>query len=315
MTNHLQNLPNASVSIAILAYEGVQMSAVLGLEDLFLIANRHAARTGSVLLRVETLAADQLRGTFAVVIVPPNLSGARGDGDAQVHAFLRAEHRAGATICSACAGIFWLAGAGLLRGREVTTHWALEAEFAARCPEAALQTDRILIDDDDIVTAGGMMAWIDLGLFVVERFGGPEAMTFVARHLLVDPRGRQQSNYRTFRPAVAHDDAAVLTLQHWMEGHVDADLSVRALALRAGCSERTFIRRFKAATGLPPNRYVQTLRIETARSLLEQSGRTIQDIGWSVGYQDISAFGRVFKSVTGTTPGDYRTRFGLAAPR
>lgn len=314
MTNYMPNTPKP-VSVAIVAYNGAQMSAVLGLEDLFIIANRYTAQIGRAELRVVRIEPDDPQPdtveTFTAIVLPPNLSGARGNSGDLIADFMRQQHRRGSTICSACAGVFWLGEAGLIDGRQVTTHWALEAEFLARFPQSKLATDQILIDDNDIVTAGGMMAWVDLGLFLVERFLGIEALTFTARQLLVDPRGRQQSNYRTFRPQLAHGDQTILRLQHWMEGSFGEDLSVRVLAQHARLSERTFIRKFKAATGLPPNRYVQALRVEKARALLEQTRRAVQDIGWSVGYQDISAFGRVFKSVTDTSPAEYRNRFGI----
>ena len=318
MTNIMPNTPMPAVSpiaIAIVVYDGAQMSAVLGLEDLFIIANRHAARNGLSALRVVTLDVCDLTAdpatVYAAVIMPPNLSGARGGADKPITGFLQDQHRQGCTICSACAGVFWLGEAGLIDGRPVTTHWALEAEFQARFPQSDLRADQILIDDNDIVTAGGMMAWVDLGLFLVERHLGIHSLSYTARQLLVDPRGRQQSNYRTFRPELAHGDPSILRLQHWMEAHFADDLSVRNLAKYALFSERTFVRRFTAATGISPNRYVQALRVEKARAMLEQTRRTVQDIGWSVGYQDIAAFGRVFKSLTDTSPVDYRKRFGV----
>lgn len=302
--------------IAVVAYDGAQMSAVMGLEDLFMIASRYVAQEGQDELQVVRIDTDDLQPdanetSYAAVILPPNLSGARGSADEPIADFIRNQHARGSSICSACAGVFWLGEAGLIDGRSVTTHWALEAEFLARFPRSNLATDQILIDDNDIVTAGGMMAWVDLGLFLVERYLGVGALTFTARQMLSDPRGRKQSNYRTFRPQLAHGDQSILRLQHWMEENYGENLTVRALSINAQLSERTFIRRFKSATGLPPNRYVQALRIEKARALLEQTRRTVQDIGWSVGYQDISAFGRVFKSVTDTSPADYRNRFGV----
>lgn len=314
----MPNRTECQPSVAIVAYEGVQMSAVLGLEDLFLIANRHSVHQGEAELSVLKFDANALQSdpakTYSAIILPPNLSGARGVGDTSLVEFIKNQHRRGSTICSACAGVFWLGEAGLITGKPVTTHWALESEFQARFPDSILRSDQILVDENDIVTAGGMMAWIDLGLFLVERILGPHVLTFTARQLLVDPRGRQQSNYRTFRPRLGHEDRAILGLQHWMEGNPGADLSIKDLAQRTNSSERTFIRRFKAATGLPPNTYVQNLRIEKARALLERTREPVQRIGWAVGYQDVSAFGRVFKSVTGTSPGEYRSRFGIHDP-
>lgn len=298
--------------IAIVAYEGAQMSAVLGLGDLFEIANRGSARLGGGTIGVAQIGPQApVSAAYDAIIIPPNLSGKRGQGDAETQEFIRAQHKAGALICSACAGAFWLGYAGILDGRNVTTHWALEDEFRQKFPQANVQAEHLLIDDNDIVTAGGVMAWIDLGLFLVERWLGAEILTATCRHLLVDPRGREQRNYRSFRPVLVHGDSTVLQVQHWMEGAVNGDLSVRALAQRAGQSERTFLRKFKAATGMSPNAYVQQLRVEKARGILERTQEPIAQIAWAVGYRDISAFGRVFRDITGVNPGEYRARFGV----
>lgn len=319
MTETMPDRPQApSFSIALVAYPGAQMSAVLGLADLFSVANGHGRAAG--LPRIDTaildFAADAPAAAgknFDAVVLPPNLSGARGEGDAAVHAFVMRQHEGGALACSVCAGAFWLGHAGLLDGRPVTTHWALEAELKAAFPKVALEPERILIDDHDLVTAGGVMAWLDLGLFLVGRWLGPDAVSQTARHLLIDPRGREQKNYRSFRPALAHGDRPILSLQHWMEANPAADLSVEALAARSGMAIRTFARRFKAATGLPPNLYVQNLRVEKARGLLERGRGTVNEIAWGVGYADVSAFAKVFRSVTGLSASAYRKRFGVGA--
>lgn len=307
--------PTATKSIAIAVYDGVQMSAVLGLCDLFHVSNQNSAHLGGIALSPTAVSPEQMADghntVFNAIILPPNLTGGRGTDDLTTQGWIRDQHRQGALICSVCAGAFWLGHAGLLTGRPVTTHWALEGEFRATFPATHLHSGQLLIDDNDVVTAGGLMAWLDLGLFLVERWQGGEVLTHTARHLLVDPRGREQRNYRSFRPDLMHADSKILALQHWMQGHADANLTVQALAKRCGTSERTFLRRFKAATGHTPNAYVQNLRVEKARGLLERTQDPIARIAWAVGYQDVSAFSRVFKSVTGLTGADYRTRFSL----
>lgn len=317
MTEIMPDRPHApSFSIALVAYPGAQMSAVLGLADLFSVADSHGRAAG--LPRIKTAILDFAAGVpaaaesnYDAVVLPPNLSGARGGGDEAVRAFIVRAHAGGALACSVCAGAFWLGHAGLLDGRPVTTHWALEAELKTAFPKVVLEPERILIDDHDLVTAGGVMAWLDLGLFLVGRWLGPDAVSQTARHLLIDPRGREQKNYRSFRPALAHGDRAILSLQHWMEANTAADLSVEALAAHTGLAMRTFTRRFKAATGLPPNLYVQTLRVEKARGLLERGRGTVNEIAWAVGYADVSAFAKVFRSVTGLSASAYRKRFGV----
>ncbi|MBU2483835.1 MAG: helix-turn-helix domain-containing protein [Alphaproteobacteria bacterium] len=301
-------------SLAIIAYDGVQEAAVLGLADLIDAANGISRRQDGVVINVHTVRPDALPPAsvaYDAVILPPNRSGARGGKDRGLHAWIQERHGAGTLTASVCAGLFWLGHAGLLASRPVTTHWALEGEVRATFPDADLQPEHLLIDDNDIVTAGGMMAWVDLGLFFVERWQGVDVLTATARHLLIDPGKREQRNYRSFRPNLNHGDEAVLALQLWMEGHVQDDLSVDALSGRARLSGRTFLRRFKAATGLNPNAYVQALRIEKARGLLERTRDPVSAVGWAVGYQDISAFGRVFRAITGLSAVEYRRRFSV----
>lgn len=299
--------------VALIAYDGAQMSALLGLEDLIEVANRYAAETGAGRIEAVRLRPDQLHPgmPFDAVLLPPNLTGRRGEADTGLHRWLAAQHDAGTTLCSACAGAFWLGHAGLLDGRPVTTHWALEEAFRAAFPRAALHPEHLLIDDHDIVTAGGLMAWVDLGLYLVRRWLGPDIVSRTCRHMLIDPQGREQRNYRSFRPRLTHTDAAIRALQRWMEGHAGDDLSVPALARRAAMSDRTLQRRFSEATGLPVSRYVQELRIEKARGLLERTALPVSDICWAVGYEDSSAFSRLFKTICGLSASDYRKRFSV----
>jgi len=306
-------------SIAIVAYPGVQMSAVLGLADLFMIANRNAQPYGDVRLSVAQVSKyemdDASLDAFDAVILPPSLEQSRGRDENTIHAWLRWQHGAGAMMCSVCAGAFWLGYSGLIKGRAVTTHWDLEEEFRATFPETQVNSEHLLIDDNDIVTAGGLMAWLDLGFFMVNRWLGPQVVSLTARHLLVDPGGREQRNYRSFTPPLTHGEPEILALQHWLEGHVDSEITVEIMAAKTHLSSRTFLRRFKAATGYTPNAYLQSLRIEKARGLLERTRIPISEIGWNVGYQDASAFSRIFRATTGLTAGEYRNRFGVLALR
>jgi len=297
------------MQIGILAYEGAQMSAVLGLADVFLVATRIGAPLGGVGFETTVLAqADLSKGGFDVVIVPPSLSGARGAGETEVHAWLQ-KQALGGLLCSVCAGAFWLGHAGLLDARPVTTHWALEVEFIRAFPAAQLASEHMLIDDGNLITAGGVMAWVDLGLHLVERFAGGEIMTRTARHLLVDPPRRAQSHYQRFEPAMAHGDANILAVQRWLEGQIGDAVSVGQMAARASCSPRSLLRRFKVATGFSPMQYVQRLRIERARGELERGRLPVSEIGYRLGYQDSSAFIRVFRQITGLSPAAYRKRF------
>lgn len=318
------------LEIGLLLYPGVQLAAVHGLGDLFGVANRRVVeqnRQGLPTLRISHWQADEsgsLRrvydsqpqdaGTPQVVILPPCL-----DGDAEqplaacYHDWLRHLHGTGATLASVCAGAFPLADAGLLDGRMVTTHWALAAELAARFPKVEVLPERMVIDDGDLITAGGLMAWTDLGLALVTRLLGPTIAAETARFLVVDLNRESQRHFSSFAPSFDHGDAAVLAVQHWLQGDAGAEASLASMAARAGLGERTFLRRFRAATGLKPTEYCQQLRVTKARELLEFTRQSIDQVAWQVGYRDSGAFRKVFARLVGVSPGDYRRRFGTAA--
>ncbi|HEY5794541.1 MAG TPA: helix-turn-helix domain-containing protein, partial [Bosea sp. (in: a-proteobacteria)] len=176
-----------------------------------------------------------------------------------------------------------------------------------------VDVDRMVIDDGDIITAGGILAWTDLGLTLVERFLGPSIMLDTARFLLSDPPGRTQRPYNHLLPRLDPGDAAILKVQHWLQATGAKDHAVPALAKRAGLEERTFLRRFRKATALRPTEYAQQIRIAKAREALELSKRPVAQIAWEVGYGDAAAFRKLFQRITGLSPADYRNRFGVAA--
>src|SRR5690606_16077027 len=157
-------------------------------------------------------------------------------------------------------GAFLPAETGLLARRTATTHWTLAEAFSSRFPQVSLDTDRLFIDDGDIITAGGLMSWTDLGLRLVDRFLGPTVMLEAAQFLLIDPPGREQRFYRTFAPKLNHGDTAILAVQHWMQANQGQEATLSVLSEQAGLEERTFLRRFHKATGLTSTNYAQRLR-------------------------------------------------------
>lgn len=303
-------------TLGILAYPGVQQAAVHGLTDLLEAASRlrgPQAETDSPLVVQHWDGAAPLlppEAPLAALILPPSLaSTATPAQTAAIAAWLRDRHAEGTALCSVCAGAFLLAETGLLDGRPATTHWALAERFAARFPDVRLDADKLLIDDGDLVTAGGLMAWVDLGLRLVNRFLGSAALLATARYFLVDPGGREQRFYSTFSPQLTHGDAAILKVQHWLQANSGSRISLPVMAARAKLGDRTFLRRFQSATGLTPGQYLQHLRVGKARDLLEQSQLAVDEIAWQVGYGDPGAFRKVFLKLMGLSPGEYRRRF------
>lgn len=317
--------------IGVILYPDVQLAAVYGLTDLFRIAGEMSLARGGPAAPVIRVSHWRQAGGDAEIecsfdshpgnpfnpghlIAPPSLvmpgKMQPMDGFAS---WLAARHAAGTTLCSVCAGAFVLGETGLLEGRPATTHWAFADALAERFPAIRVETDRMVIDDGDIITAGGILAWADLGLTLVERLLGPSIMLATARFLLVDPPGRRQQPYSSFVPRLDHGDAAILKVQHWLQATGARDHAVPTLAKRAGLEERTFLRRFSKATGLRPTQYAQQIRIAKAREALELSKRPVAQIAWEVGYGDAAAFRKLFQRVTGLSPAEYRNRFGVAA--
>ncbi|MGR3711559.1 MAG: GlxA family transcriptional regulator [Shimia sp.] len=281
------------------------------MKDLLDYANVQAALDGAAIF--ETAISSEPLGKPDVFVLPTALMLAPPELPDGWRNALIEHHEAGGILVSVCSGAFLLAETGLLDGRQVTTHWRHAAALKQRHPQAIINTDRILVDLGSIVTAGGVMAWTDLTLHMIQRFGGRRLMLDVARMFLMDPPEREQKYYATFVPNMKHSDQAIATIQRLMQADLSVAHSVASLAGTGAMSERSFMRRFKRATGETPVAYLQLLRVEAARSRLEMTRDSFEQISWDLGYGDTAAFRRVFKRVCGLTPSDYRRRFGMVA--
>ena len=230
--------------------------------------------------------------------------------------WLRERHAAGAMICSVCTGTLMLAEAGLLDGHTVTTHWAI-VDLIKRCyPSVRLAPQRILTasgEGGQIVTSGGSSAWADLALHLVARFSGGTEAVRAAKIFLLGDHSEGQLPFAGARTAQRHDDAVIAQVQRWIVDHYRAQSPVALMAAHSGLSPRTFARRFRAATGYTPIDYVQTLRIEEAKQLLESADSPVDEIAFEVGYEDPNSFRRIFKRLVGITPARYRQRFARIA--
>ncbi len=316
------------IGIGLVIYPGAQQAAVLGLTDLFGVANRIVAsyqKERRPALRITHWRQDDPNRSpncvfdscsneppeaLSTLILPPSLNEPISVDDvASLTAWLRERHADGVTLGSVCAGAFVLAATGLMAGRRMTTHWSHAELLQERFPEVFVDADQLIIDDGDVITAGGLMAWTDLGLKLVDRFLGPTVMFETARMLLVDPPGREQRYYSVFSPRLTHGDAAVLKVQHWLQATQAKDIALATLAAQAGLEERTFLRRFQKATCMTTTEYAQRLRVGKARELLQFGNATIDRIAWEVGYSDPGAFRKIFTRIVGLSPSDYRRRF------
>lgn len=312
---------NSDVHISLLAYPGCMQSAVQGLKELFFLANDLCAQGGQSQhftveiidthrLKLPSGDTPQLPNGIHVVIIPPSVEGQyyRQADDALLK-WIRDRHLNGGIICSVCAGAFILADSGLAQGRCLTTHWGLSADFAALHPTITLDTNRILINDGDIISAGGLMAWVDLGLELVAEFSGAGIMRQLGKLLVVDTGSREQRFYKSFVPTLNHGDDAILKAQHHLQNHYSQSITIAGLAKLSCLGERTFLRRFIKATGEKPTHYLQKLRIQKACEQLESSRDSIEHVSTSVGYEDTSAFRKTFIKIMGLSPKEFRNRF------
>jgi transcriptional regulator GlxA family with amidase domain len=318
------------VEIGVALYPDVALATVHGLTDMFAVATTLAKErmgANAPILRVSHWrpngsndAVECISDTHpefesrpVAVIVPGSWKGLPSSEVMQcLVQWLLEHHRAGATLCSVCGGAFMLAETGLLAGRSATTHWSFTAKLSESFPDIQVDENRITVEDGNLITAGGVLAWTDLGLKLVDRYLGSTIMIETARFMLVDPPGREQRYYSNFAPKLQHSDAAVLKVQHWLQNHASNTPSVKEMAQLSGLEERTFLRRFHKATGLRPTEYCQRLRVGKAREMLEFTNKTIEQIGWAIGYQDSGSFRKVFRRVVGLSPGEYRRRFAVA---
>lgn len=226
--------------------------------------------------------------------------------------WIRRQHAGGAVICSVCTGSLLLAEAGLLDGLEATTHWSACPLFAAHYPDVRLHPERILVPtghEHRVVTGGGYGAWAELALYLVARFSGHQEAVRIAKIFVLGDRSDGQLPFASMIRPHRHGDAAVERCQAWVALHYDTPRPVARMITESGLSPRTFKRRFRAATGYSAQEYVQTLRVEEAKHLLETTTLATDEIAAQVGYRDPASFRRIFRQLTGVTPARYRRRF------
>ena len=216
----------------------------------------------------------------------------------------------GAYVAGVCTGTGFLAAAGLLDGRRATTHWAVADSYKQRFPKVNWCPEVFITEDQRVLCSGGVYASVDLSLYLVEKFCGHDIALQTARSLLVDMPRAHQSSYAVLPISGPHDDDRIRAAETLIHEQFDRNLSIELLASKSNMSPRTFIRRFKAATGRSPGDYLQSVRISAAKEMLEEGARFVQTVSSAVGYEDVAFFRKLFKRKTGMTPGQYRRRFG-----
>ncbi len=244
------------LTLHILNYPEAMPSAVVGIQDIFTIANHQADQDLFSVLPVIPMVPES-KGERRVVFIPPCLSKRLPPfSDPDVLALLRRWHTSGAVLVAACAGVFWLANTGLLDGKQATTHWRLCQRLSDNYPAIKQVSGReMVIDQGDIVTAAGLYAFQDLSLHLIARFSGFALAKKVSDFCLLDLNGRLQAYYQRFYPDFSHGDTLIVKAQHFCSINICSNVSISQIARHCLISDRTLLRRFKGATGFTPKQY------------------------------------------------------------
>ncbi|MEU8641507.1 GlxA family transcriptional regulator [Streptomyces sp. NPDC060011] len=309
-------------TVLIVLFDGVQSLDVTGPLEVFAGAEAH--RADSYRIRTASLDGAPVRCSSGLVLVPDHplaeapaphtllVPGGRGtrNPDPLLVDWLRAHGPGAARLVSVCTGAILLAAAGLLDGRRATTHWAYCDRLARDHPAVEVDPDPIYVRDGHVATSAGVTSGIDLALALVEDDLGRAAALTIARHLVVFLR--RPGNQAQFSVQLAAQTARrepLREVQQWISEHPGGDLSVESLAARARLSPRHFARAFQAETGTTPGRYVEGVRLEHARRLLEDTPDGVEEISRASGYGTPEAMRRAFVKTLGSAPAEYRRRF------
>lgn len=257
---------------------------------------------------------DQLIGDVdrTALIIIPSVHGDKQKIVADNRALLAwivEQYRGGAAVASLCIGAFLLAGTGLLDGKSCTTHWSMAEDFRKMYPAVHLLQEKIITDNDNIYTSGGAYSWLNLVLYIVEKYAGRDIAVTCAKGFEIDLQRSSQSPFIIFSGQKDHEDLPIKKAQEFIERNVHSRVSVDGLASLVALSRRNLERRFKKATGNTVMEYVQRVKMEAVKKSLESSRLGVNEAMDRVGYSDPKAFRMVFKKVTGLSPVQYRRRY------
>ena len=316
-----------SKPIAIIVPHDAQSLDISGPLDAFLEANRQAPGKCSYAVRLIATGSDRIVKVGGMSLVTDSsifddeapidtllVAGTPNYADAYtespLHVWLRRHALRSRRHGSVCTGAFFLGGAGMLDGLNVTTHWQHAAELAERFPAAKVVSDQIFVQDGSLWTSAGVTAGIDLALKLIEDDHGRDVALSVARRLVVFlKRPGGQSQFSAHLAAQVATEERIQAVQHWILDHLPLELSVRNLALRAAMSVRNFTRVFQQEAGMTPADFVEMARVDSARRLLEDTDKPLQRVASSCGFANPDTMRRAFLRRVGVGPSEYRERF------
>ena len=226
---------------------------------------------------------------------------------------LSSQYEAGAGIASLCIGVFLLAGTGLLRGKKCATHWVEADNFRKMFPDVDLVPDKIITDEQGIYTSGGAYSWLNLILYLVEKYAGRDMAIICSKLFGIQIERDSQSSFMIFSPQKQHQDDLIRQAQDYIEKNYQEKITIDELASRLAISRRNLERRFKKVTYNSIVEYVQRVRIEAAKMTLERERENVNEAMYRAGYTDIKAFRTTFKKLTGLSPLEYKNKYSKGA--
>ncbi|CAG9261445.1 Transcriptional regulator, AraC family with amidase-like domain [Burkholderia diffusa] len=331
--------------IRIWVYDGILASGVAGPVDVFSAANQFHARRAApgarsaplFTWRVESLDGQPVTAASGQIVPVDGRIDPRKRADAvlltapffahieefigsreqlnELTSALRRQRKAGAMLAAYCTANYLLAEAGLLDGRAATTHWARAGDFARRYPRVEVRAHELLLEQDGIISSGSVTSYLNLAVRLVEAFAGEALAAMTAKALLIDMNRTSQASFATLLDEHGHADTLVARAQQRMEATLQQGFRLSDLAASLAVSERTLNRRFKEAVGLAPLTYLQNLRVEVAKRLLETRPIGLEAVSQRVGYGDVSTFRQLFKRKTGLSPSEYQMQFSRTAAK
>lgn len=310
------------------------VSCIAGSYEMFLVANAHWVLSGrSELYKVQTagisasvefqqgmltmhpeVLVNDIKKTDLIII--PSLTGTYKEamkGNKALVEWVARQYRDGAEVATMCSGTFMIAAAGLLDGKNCSTHWCYEDNFRALFPQVNLQTGKLITDEHGIYTNGGAFSFLNLLIYLVEKYYDRSTAIYCSKMFQIEMDRNSQSSFAIFTGQKLHDDEVVQKAQAYIESRVDEKLSVEELSSMFAVGRRNFDRRFIKATGNTPVEYAQRVKIESAKKSLETTRKTINEVMYEVGYSDVKAFREVFRKITGMSPLEYRSRYNKEA--
>ena len=223
------------------------------------------------------------------------------------------QYSGGAEVASLCVGAFLLASTGLVKGRQCATHWMAANDFRRMFPDVLLVEDKIITDEQGIYSSGGAFSYLNLILYLVEKYAGRQIAVFLSKAFQIDIQRHSQSPFVIFRGQKEHTDEPIKKAQEFIEKNVQEKLTVDQLASLCALSRRNLERRFKKATSNTVVEYIQRVKIEAAKMSFESSRDNVNEVMYKVGYSDTKAFRTTFKRITGLSPVQYRNKYNRMA--